>query len=164
VTEAVRLQELSSNLLDYVRSGALDPRPVDPRAVLRESAEAVDRDRIVLHVEGAPERWRLDAVRMRQALGNLLRNAIQASPEGEPIDASVFADAGRLVFEVRDRGPGIAAGDEERIFEPFYTSKARGTGLGLSLVDRIVKQHGGTVGAGNAPEGGAVLRITLEAR
>jgi two-component system sensor histidine kinase HydH len=162
VREAVRLQELSSDLLDYARSGALEPRPVDPRIVLQDSAEAVDPERIVLHTEGAPDRWRLDPARMRQALGNLLRNAIQASPEGAQVDASVFADAGRLVFEVRDRGPGIAAGDEERIFEPFYTSKARGTGLGLSLVERIVKQHGGTVGAGSCPEGGAVLRITLE--
>lgn len=161
VREAVRLQELSSDLLDYARSGALDPRPVDPKTVLRESAEAVDADRIVLHLDAAPDRWRLDPARIRQALGNLLRNAVQASPEGAPVDASVFAERGRLVFEVRDRGPGIAPGDEQRIFEPFYTSKVRGTGLGLSLVDRIVKQHGGTVAAGNAPEGGAVFRITL---
>ena len=161
VREAVRLQELSSDLLDYARSGAIEPIPVDPSAVLRESADAVDPERIILHAEGAPDRWRLDPARMRQALGNLLRNAIQASPEGAQVDASVFAENGRLVFEVRDRGPGIATGDEQRIFEPFYTSKPRGTGLGLSLVDRIVKQHGGTVGAGNALGGGAVLRITL---
>jgi two-component system sensor histidine kinase HydH len=161
VREAVRLQDLSSDLLDYARSGTLDPRPVDPKAILRECAEAVDPERIVIHVSGAPDRWRLDPARMRQALGNLLRNAVQASPEGAPVDASVYADGGRLVFEVRDRGSGIAPGDEQRIFEPFYTSKVRGTGLGLSLVDRIVKQHGGTVDAGTAAEGGAVFRISL---
>jgi two-component system sensor histidine kinase HydH len=150
--------KLSSDL-PITRSGRRADTGNECRA--RESADAVDPERIILHAEGAPDRWRLDPARMRQALGNLLRNAIQASPEGAQVDASVFAEQGRLVFEVRDRGPGIATGDEQRIFEPFYTSKPRGTGLGLSLVDRIVKQHGGTVGAGNAPGGGAVLRITL---
>ena len=63
--------------------------------------------------------------------------------------------------EIRDHGPGLPTGEEERIFEPFHTRKVRGTGLGLALVRRIVTQHGGTIVARNAPEGGAVFRIAL---
>lgn len=161
VREAVRLQDLVADLLEFSRTGSLELRPSDPVAVLRESAESIAPERIVLDVERAPSTWRLDPARMRQVMGNVLRNAVQASPDDSPIHAAVFRDDGRLVFEVRDHGPGIPPGDEERIFEPFYTRKTRGTGLGLPLVRRIVAQHGGTVRAGNHPEGGAVLRISL---
>jgi two-component system, NtrC family, sensor histidine kinase HydH len=161
VREAVRLQDLVADLLEFSRSGTLELRPSDPVAVLRESAEAIAPERIVLDVAGAPPTWRLDPARMRQVIGNVLRNAVQASPDDSPIHAAVFRDDGQLIFEVRDHGPGITPGDEERIFEPFYTRKTRGTGLGLPLVRRIVGQHGGTVRAGNHPEGGAVLRISL---
>jgi two-component system sensor histidine kinase HydH len=160
VKEAVRLEDLLSDLLDFSRAGTLEPRTVSPVAVLRESADSVDPERIILHTEHAPESWQLDPARMQQALGNVLRNAVQASPEGG-VDASVFAENGRLVFEVRDHGPGIPPGEEQRIFEPFHTRKTRGTGLGLSLVRRIVTQHGGTVEARNDPRGGAVFRISL---
>ena len=78
------------------------------------------------------------------------------------LGAAVFAENGHLVFEVSDAGPGIPAGEEERIFEPFYTRSARGTGLGLPLARRIVGLHHGTITAGNNANGGAVFRITLE--
>jgi two-component system sensor histidine kinase HydH len=162
VTEAARLEAFLADLLDFSRRGEIEPAPVDPARVLRDSAAAVDRSRITVHSEAAPKSWPLDAPRIQQALSNILSNAVQVSPEGAVVDAAVFAADGALVFEVRDRGPGIPAGEEERIFEPFYTRRVRGTGLGLSLARRIVDQHHGTITARNAPDGGAVLRITLE--
>jgi two-component system sensor histidine kinase HydH len=65
------------------------------------------------------------------------------------------------VIEVRDRGPGIPAGEEERIFEPFHTTRMRGTGLGLAVARRIVSLHGGTIAARNGDDGGAVFTIEL---
>jgi two-component system sensor histidine kinase HydH len=68
---------------------------------------------------------------------------------------------GALVYRVRDRGPGVSEGERERIFEPFYTTRTRGTGLGLAVARRIVELHGGAISTTNHPEGGAIFQITI---
>jgi two-component system sensor histidine kinase HydH len=161
VKEAVRLETLTTDLLDFVRSGEIDRRESSPAELLRAAAEEVDAARFDLDVGRAPATWSVDPVRLRQVLTNVLRNAAQASPEGVRVEASAAEEGGRLVFEVRDRGEGIPAGEEERIFEPFHTRKVRGTGLGLAVARRIVERHGGTITARGRPEGGAVFRIAI---
>jgi two-component system sensor histidine kinase HydH len=161
VLEAERLETLSGDLLDFSRSGPIDRTDADPAALLRAAADAVDASRIVLSAEGAPRRFPLDAERVRQALTNLLQNAVQASPAGAPASASVAAEGDLLVYTVSDRGAGIPAADVERIFEPFYTTRPRGTGLGLAVAQRIVHMHGGTLTAANRPDGGASFRVAI---
>jgi two-component system sensor histidine kinase HydH len=161
VLEAQRLETLSGELLDFSRSGPIDRRDTDPAALLRAAAEGADASRVVLSLERAPARFPLDAPRVRQALTNLLANAVQASPEGSPATARVAMEGDRLVFTVSDRGPGIPPGDLERIFEPFYTTRPTGTGLGLAVAQRIVQMHGGTLTAANEPGGGATFRMAI---
>jgi two-component system sensor histidine kinase HydH len=161
VLEAERLEALSGDLLDFSRGGPIDRREVDPVAILRAAAESVDATRVRLAPETAPGRFRLDPDRMRQALTNLLLNAVQASPPGALVEAAVSRDGDALVFTVRDHGAGIRPEDRERLFEPFYTTRASGTGLGLAVAQRIAQMHGGTVTAANDPGGGAVFRIAL---
>ncbi len=161
VAEAVRLEELTADLLGFVRSKQIERLPVDPREVLGAAAAEVGAERVEIESAGAPARWSLDPRLIQQVLTNLLRNALQASPDGRPAAARAAAEAGALVFEVRDRGPGLAEADRERIFEPFYTTRLRGTGLGLAVARRIVALHGGTLTAENHPEGGAVFRVTI---
>jgi two-component system sensor histidine kinase HydH len=157
VEEAVRLESLSNDLLEFVRTGELHVAPVDPAALLRAAAASVDPD-IVVDAGGAPPRWNLDGDRVREVLVNLLENAVQA---GAPVRASATLEDGRLVYEVRDAGAGIASEDLEHIFEPFFTRRTRGTGLGLAIARRVVELHGGTIGAANSQEGGALFRIAL---
>jgi two-component system, NtrC family, sensor histidine kinase HydH len=161
VLEAQRLETLSGDLLDFSRRGPIDRRETDPAALLRGAAESVDASRIVLSLEDAPQRFPLDAERVRQALTNLLLNAVQASPDGAPATARVAMEGEGLIFTVRDRGPGIPAADLERIFEPFYTTRPTGTGLGLAVAQRIVQMHGGTLTAANDPGGGASFRMAI---
>jgi len=161
VLEAERLETLSGDLLDFSRSGPIDRRDVDPATLLRAAADSVDAARITLSAEGAPARFPLDAERVRQALTNLLQNAVQASPAGAPAEASVAAEGDILVFTVSDRGAGIPPADLERIFEPFFTTRPRGTGLGLAVAQRIVHLHGGSLTAANRPDGGASFRVAI---
>ncbi len=161
VREAVRLEELTADLLGFVRSKQIERRPVDPREVLEAAAGEVGPGRVEIEAGEAPARWSLDPGLMQQVLTNLLRNALQASPDGEPAAARAAEEAGALVFEIRDRGPGIPEGERERIFEPFYTTRLRGTGLGLAVARRIVALHGGTLTPENHPEGGTVFRVTI---
>ncbi len=163
VAEAKRLEALSADLLDFCRTGPLDRRPVDPAKLLRDAAAEVDAGRCEISGDRAPASWSLDPLKMRQVLLNVLRNACQASPEDRPVEARVALDGGRLLFVVRDSGPGIPAGDQERIFAPFYTTRAQGTGLGLGVARRIVEMHGGTIAAGNRPGGGARFEIRVPA-
>jgi two-component system sensor histidine kinase HydH len=157
VDEALRLETLTNDLLDFVRGGEIHRAPVDPAALLRESAASVDAA-IEVDAARAPTTWSLDGERVRQVLTNLLENAVQA---GAPVRASVASARGELVFEVRDGGPGVPAEDLERIFEPFYTKRVRGTGLGLAVVKRVVELHRGAIRVANDPAGGAVFRVTL---
>ena len=161
VLEAQRRETLSGDLLDFSRSGPIDRKEADPAALLRAAAESVDASRIALSLEAAPHRFPLDAERVRQALTNLLLNAVQASPAGTPATGSAATEDDALVFTVRDRGPGIPPEELERIFEPFSTTRPTGTGLGLAVAQRIVQMHGGTLTAADDPGGGASFRLAI---
>src|SRR5262249_30320233 len=100
----------------------------------------------------------VDVVRLARALHNLVDNALQAAPEGN-VALRVASDSGDAVVTVRDRGPGLPA--DMRIFEPFVTTKTRGTGLGLAVARRITEQHDGTLVGENDAAGGAVFTLRL---
>lgn len=97
---------------------------------------------------------------LRRALQNLLRNAVEASPEGA-IRVAVVRSAAGVEIAVSDSGPGIDPELRQRIFEPYFTTKKQGTGLGLALVKQTVLAHGGTITATDAPEGGTTFVIAL---
>jgi signal transduction histidine kinase len=108
---------------------------------------------------------RMDRPRLRQVFQNLVQNAIEHTPHGGQVLVGAEREArdGRpgVRFSVRDFGPGFAAADLPRVFEPFFSRRRGGTGLGLSIVQRIVEQHGGRVWAANHPEGGGLLTVWL---
>lgn len=161
VKEALRLEDLTSSLLAFVRTGTIQRQETDPVAVVRAAAEEVDPRLIELDAQGAPASWSLDAARMQQVLSNLLRNAVQASPAGSPVFARISTEEQTLLYEVRDVGSGIPPGQENVIFEPFHTGRPLGNGLGLAVARRVVELHGGSIRASNHPEGGALFRVRI---
>lgn len=161
VSEAERLEALSEDLLSFVRTTVIEPRDVNPAEFLADCAATVGDPRIEVATASVPPRCRLDPERMRQVLCNLLRNALEASASDGRVLATVRRDGSQLIFTVRDFGKGIRAQDLERIFEPFYTTRARGTGLGLPIARRLVALHGGSITAENAADGGALFCIRL---
>jgi len=106
-----------------------------------------------------------DKEQMKLALLNLVLNAIEAVSENGRIQVVVeeVSESGEILISIQDDGPGIAAEDLSRIFEPYFTKRPGGTGLGLALVRRIVEEHGGKIQAANPPEGGARFEIRLPA-
>jgi two-component system sensor histidine kinase HydH len=107
-----------------------------------------------------------DGVQLTQALVNLVINAIQAIESDGQVEVSVHSASPHdtLVLQVRDTGPGIPAGKIRLIFEPFYTTKPTGSGLGLWIVQQIVTAHGGVVTASNPASTGANFTIHLPLR
>ena len=96
---------------------------------------------------------------------NLLRNAVQASPPGGTVvvEGGPTSEQG-YAWAVSDEGAGVAVVDRERIFEPFFSQKAGGSGLGLAVCQGIVRAHGGRITAGQGAAGGARLEVVLSAR
>ncbi len=163
--EVDRLDALLSETLDYVRPLQLSMEQVDvelliehvisqQRPLLRKKAITVDR----IKCNHCPA-LRLDRAKMHQVLLNLLKNAVEASPPGSQIRVHHYRDGTMAVVEVTNPGDPIPPEILERAFEPFSTTKPRGSGLGLVLVKRVVEEHGGQVNmTSNADEG---IRVTL---
>lgn len=172
--ETSRLEELATNFLQYSKPPELNPRRLTLDDILDGTLalghHRLDEKRIRVIRErrlGMPH-VRADANQLRQVLLNLISNAAEATPEGGElrISESVEVDAeGReqVVLRIRDSGPGVPESIRDRLFEPFVTTKARGTGLGLSVASSIVARHGGRLEleAHDAP--GAVFAIRLPA-
>ncbi len=157
VAEAERIETLTTHILDFARTGAVEPKSNDPAAMVRAIADKVGAK---VDVGGAPKTWSFDRPRMEQVLDNVVKNARHVSDD---VTITCTSD-GALVLRVEDRGPGFAPGEEEAVFEPFRTTRIQGTGLGLAIARRIVQAHGGTIVASNAASGGAVVEVRLPAR
>jgi len=164
-----RLTQLMRDLLDYGKPPVLRRGPTRLADVVRRalrSCAALARERQVrVQEEVAAEvpPLKVEAARLEQAVENLLANAIQHAPAGSLVRVAACLDysAGEAIARcaIEDEGPGIAAGDADRLFEPFFSRRKGGTGLGLPIVQRVAEAHGGGVTAENRPEGGA--RFTL---
>jgi two-component system, OmpR family, sensor histidine kinase KdpD len=175
--ESTLLTRLVTGLLDLVRieSGALKvKKELCPLEELLSSAlcrlvPALKDREVRVHYEHSGELMlvSVDPVLFEQVLINLLENASKYSPPGTPIEvhASVVDQKPRI--ELLDQGPGLAAGEEQKVFERFYRASDRdrvpGAGLGLALCAAIVKAHGGTIEAHNRADRGTVFSIQLEA-
>jgi two-component system sensor histidine kinase KdpD len=170
--EAERLNRLVQNLLEMTRleSGALKLRrewhPMEEvvGAALRRCERALAGRRRDVRVPPDLPLVPMDDVLIEQVIINLLDNASKYTPPGSPIAVTVSGDPERVTVEVADRGPGLPAGTEERIFEKFYrsgTAPGRGAGLGLAIAKGIVDAHGGRIWAHNLPEGGAAFFFSL---
>lgn len=168
--EVDRLGHLMKDLLDYGRPPQVQAVPVSLRNVVAEAIRASETDAaggkvtVVNDVSAALPDVVVDPQRMAQVFQNVIHNAILHTPAGGQVvvNASMrrLADGRRwMESTVRDTGPGFRAEDLPRVFRPFVTGRAGGTGLGLSIAQRIVEMHGGSMSAGNGPEGGALVTV-----
>jgi signal transduction histidine kinase len=165
-----RLNALVGRLLYFARTGHDEHRPVDLNAVVREALALLqpqaDAQGVTLAADLAPDLPRVSgsAEALRQVALNLALNALQAMPGGGLLTCRTRAPGGaRVELEVADTGPGVAAADRAHLFEPFYTTRPEGTGLGLALCREIVRQHGGDITLGPDPGPGAIFRVVLPA-
>ncbi len=173
--EADRLERLVRNLLDMTRleSGAV---VVKRDWVPLEEVVGAALTRLEKQLGARPVRISLpddlplvsvDAILLEQLFVNLLENAAKYTPPGSLLEISAIAGEQSIVVELADRGPGLAAGSEKRIFEKFYRGQhdgPPGAGLGLAICLGIAQAHGGVLLAQNRPGGGAVFQLTLPQR
>ena len=172
--EGERLNRFVQNLLDMTRLGygALVPRRdwIDPREALgraqRQLAQALAGHPLRLALEQAPPALLADPVLLEQVLVNVLDNAAKYAPPGSPIEVRMTAAGGQAIIAVADAGPGIPAGERERVFDMFYRVRAgdgdkAGTGLGLAICRGLVEAHGGTIRAEAATPDGGGTRIVI---
>jgi two-component system sensor histidine kinase AtoS len=105
-----------------------------------------------------------DARQIEQAVGNLGMNALQAMPEGGRLTVRTHQKAGRVEIAIEDTGPGVPTELQDRVFEPFFSTKVTGTGLGLPLVHEIATAHGGHSSLQSIPGEGACFTLSLPVR
>jgi two-component system, OmpR family, sensor histidine kinase MtrB len=170
-----QLERMVGDFLDMakIEAGELELTIADHDvcAIVAESVELfapTSRSRFRIATPDAPVVVACDAVRIGQAITNLVSNAIKYSPPDEPIEIKVASGGDEVTIEVVDRGVGIARTDHHRIFEPFRRGATRntvpGTGLGLFNVQRIVQAHAGRIEVDSVPSVGSTFRIRLTCR
>jgi len=149
--EANRLKGILDDFLRYAGKYELALATVDLRRLVGELADffapQADAARVVMRImlPEQPLRCRVDANLLKQALLNLMINAVHAMSDGGELILKLSAARARAVLEVIDTGTGIAAEDLAKVFEVYYSGKTHGTGLGLPTTRRIVREHGGTI-------------------
>jgi two-component system nitrogen regulation sensor histidine kinase NtrY len=157
------LTRLAEQFSQYARLPEPRFERLDLGRVVDEAARLHEPERVAVAVTppASPLPVSADRLLLSRAVHNLLLNACEASPDGATVEVHTIAERGQAVVEILDRGPGLAPEVRERLFEPYISTKARGSGLGLSLVRDIVTGHGGTVSLTDRQGGGARACLSL---
>lgn len=169
IRSAVRSMEVIVNeLLDYTRDIALQVDEYDVARIVRSAVDGLADDLGKLGVEvrveqdGSPVTAMVDGVRIKQVVTNIVKNAVEAcSGNGGVVTVRVAGRDGSVRIEVEDRGPGMDGAEVEKVFQPFYTTKAQGVGLGMPIVKRLVELHGGEIAVRSQPGRGTVVSVAL---
>jgi len=166
-SEVDRTNALVTRFLDFARPLALHLEKIDLAPVIDRAVEEVEKHTppfdVTFYKNYSPDipPIRLDGQLMERVLYNLLLNAAQASPAKGSVTVKTRQLGDTVEIAVIDRGAGIHPKDLETIFNPFFTTKSDGVGLGLAIVSKIVDEHGGTIAVESEPGSGSVFRVFL---
>jgi signal transduction histidine kinase len=166
---AVRgLDAVVGDVLSFARELKLKRDEVPAAAIFDRAVESlrpmIETARVVVKIQLEDDEIAVSCDRdaIHQAMTNLVRNAVEAMERGGTLTLIAERDSGGVRICVKDTGPGISDESIDRIFNPFFTTRATGTGLGLAIVHRIVDAHGGAIAVHNdSARGGAVFTLTL---
>jgi two-component system sensor histidine kinase PilS (NtrC family) len=168
--ESERLNRIISDFLEYARPAPMASQAVDLADLLEEVVLLVEHRSLPAELKVVREYdeklpARVDPQQLRQTIWNLCINAVQAMPEGGELRVGgrvvPGAEPPRLHFWISDTGDGIAESDLPHIFEPFFSTKAEGSGIGLALVYRVVQDHGGQIEVRSQPGAGTSFMVVL---
>lgn len=164
---AETMQKIVNNVLDFAKPMQLDIRDCDvvetvTRAVETCRTKAVERGvSLTINSPAEPVTLRIDTFHIERALVNLIDNAVDASPSGEQVIVTSTADSQGMFVTVKDHGAGMDRETMAHLFEPFYTTKSGGTGLGMPIAKKIFEEHGGTLVISSKPGSGTEARCRL---
>jgi signal transduction histidine kinase len=165
--ELQRLDSIVERFLKLAGPSALELESVEVQRIITHVCELLrpeaSRRKVEITATLEPDLplIRADSVRLTQALLNVIINGIQAISGGGRVSVSTSRTAEYLSLRVQDTGPGIPPNELGEIFDPYFTTKPEGNGLGLWIAQQIALAHGGDLHAENAPDGGAVFVLTL---
>ncbi len=165
--ELHRLESIVDHFLRLAGPSALDLEPVELSKIVSHVCELLRPEAAAREIEIRPDvdpalpQTMADPVRLTQALMNLVINAMQAVERRGKIDIKAVGLDGNIVLTVHDNGPGIPTEKMSSIFDPYFTTKPEGSGLGLWIAQQIVTAHSGKLTAQNSPFGGAVFTVVL---
>ena len=149
--EVDRLDDVIADVLDFARRAAPKLQDVDISSVIRQTADMINagltESNVALSVEIEPGLPLLkgDPSQLKQVLLNICQNALKAMPEGGALGVAATCQGEKIQVSITDTGQGIAPEIREKIFQPFFTTRVHGTGLGLSLAQHVVEDHGGRI-------------------
>ena len=170
--QAIRVNQVASDLLYVSKPIRTRFTTVQVSAVLDQALDSLceqlrDQGIAVVQTPGtALPPIEADEIQLEQALHNILRNAVEAMPDGGTLRmaTAVVENGARIEIRIQDSGQGIPGQDRERIFQSFYTTKIKGTGLGLTIVQRVLKNHGGEIVLEQPETGGTRVLVRLPVR
>jgi len=170
VEEATRLNAIITDFLKFAK-------PQVPNLSLCRVEEVIEKTVQLLSLQLEQQKCRVetvfsenlpeilaDAAMLHQAFLNLLINAVQAMPQGGTIRVTVSSKEKRVIVVIEDEGRGVAPEFLTKVWSPFFTTKERGTGLGLGIVKTVIEAHEGTIQIENRPAGGAIVTMVLPVR